>query len=200
MPPAENIAEGTDAAWCTFKTDEKGPYLGTYQVNASIRDMMTTLGIHVTKRGTNQTRQHLTNVYACDEHGKVPKGPEQDKIRFFRDGEIVPCVDGYVEATAHVMTAQGPRSILKRNDYIIEASVRFLITVPARMPDARKNAVVDDETIALIFAHAGGNGLGASRSQVHGRYEVTRLERISDNPWILKAPKGKKATDTEDED
>jgi hypothetical protein len=170
----------------TFFRDELGPYIGMYQLKACVRDMMTTLGITVSKRGSGNTRQHLFWLRACDEDGNIFEGEESLKLHFFRDGGFLEDVDGFVDKTAHVMTAQGPRSVLKRHDKMDKARLRFAILLPADIPKCRSTALLRDEEIVKIFAQAQNNGLGCSRSQGHGTFTLTRLEKLTDIPWVSK--------------
>ena len=180
----ETIEAETKRMHTTFFRDARGPYIGHYQIKAMIREMLSCLGITVQKRGSKQTFQHLLSVRACRENGEVYGGGRGLKLHFFRDGGIVGDVDGYVDKCAHVMTAQGPRSVLKRHDKMEKARLRFLVSVPAGVPKNRSTALIKDEEIQKIFLHAQNDGIGCSRSQGHGSFKLTRLEKITDNPWV----------------
>ncbi|NDC89746.1 MAG: hypothetical protein EB075_13290 [Bacteroidetes bacterium] len=180
----ETIEEEVERAHTTFFIDEAGPYIGNYQMKACIRDMCTTLGIFMQKRGSKQTFQHLLGIRACDHNGEPLPGEQGLRLHFWRDEEIVTEVDGWIEKTAHVMTAQGPRSVIKRHDQVFAATLRFLIMVPCNIEKNREKALIQDEEIAQIMLGAENNGLGCSRSQGHGTFRVTRLERVTNHPWI----------------
>jgi len=183
----ETIEAESERNHTTFFQDEHGPWIGEYQVKAMIREMMSCLGITMNKRGSKQTFQHLLTVRACDEEGNIVEGDQGLRLHFLRDGKVVSEVDGYVDKTAHLMTAQGPRSALKRHDKVVKASLRFALIVPAGLPKNRSTAILRDEEISKIFTHAQNDGLGCSRSQGHGSFKITRLERITDNPWVVAA-------------
>ena len=180
------VEEGVDRAHTTFFHDETGPWIGDYQLSACFRDIMTTTGMTVAKRGSKQTKQHLFAIRACDEEGTIidPEGPICQRLHFERDGDRLDSVDGFIEKTAHVVTAQGRRSVLKNHDYVESARLRFLIQVPANMPRCRSTALLRDKDIVQILSHAGNNGLGACRSQQHGKFFVEKCVRITDNPWV----------------
>jgi hypothetical protein len=180
----DTITEEVERAHTTFFIDEAGPYIGNYQMKACIRDMCTTLGIFMKKRGSKQTFQHLIGVRAADHDGNALRGEQGLRLHFWRDGEIVTQVDDWIEKTAHVMTAQGPRSVIKRHDYVTGATLRFLIMVPCNLEKNREKALIQDEQVVEIMLHAQNNGLGCSRSQGHGTFQVTRLERVTDHPWV----------------
>lgn len=189
LSPEQNIEEETQMAWTGFFTDERGPWIGTYQVKAMFREMLTTLGITVEKRGSKQTYQHLMEILACDVNRGMLKGPASSRLYLWREGQVVSEPDGSEERTGHVVTPQGPRSILKKHDYIAQASLRFLVSVPARMAEGRSTSVLGDREVARCLAHGGGDGIGCSRSQGFGTFDVVVLDRITDNPFVKRAPK-----------
>ena len=186
----ETIEEETQRMWTTFFQDAKGPYLGTYQVKAMLREMLSCLGIFMEKRGSKNQFQHLLSVHACDDEGNIygtQNGSDSEealRLHFYRDGKVLSDVDGFVDKTAHVITAQGPRSVLKRHDKVEKAKIRFAWILPARLPKNKEKAVIVDEEIAKILRFAGDDGLGCSRSQGHGSFTVTRCDKLTDNPWI----------------
>jgi hypothetical protein len=188
----ETIDDEVEQAHTTFFHDDEGPYIGNYQMKACIRDMLTTLGISVAKRGSKQTFQHQMGVRSCDEHGNIYPGEKGLRLHFYRNGQVVDKVDDWIEKTAHVMTAQGPRSIIKRHDRVLNATLRFVITTQANAPKNRSTALIKDDEVLRIMIGAQNNGLGCSRSQGHGTFEVINLERITNIPWLQggKAPDG----------
>lgn len=185
----DQLKEKTDQAWTGFFTDGSGPWFGTYAVKACLREMFTSLGITVKKRGSKQTYQHLMQVNACDQSGEVFSGEYKRRLHFYRkDGSPVTEPDTYIEMTAHVQTAQGPRSIIKRHDAINQARLCFVIEVAAKMPHQRGKAAFSDEDFALVLERAQGNGLGCSRSQGYGTFKVVAFRKLTDHPPALRAP------------
>jgi len=180
----ETIDDESKRMHTTFFRDEEGPYLGHYQIKAMIREMLSCLGIFVQKRGSKQTFQHLLSVRSCDEYGNIYKGKKGLRLHFYRHGKRIQEVDGFVDKCAHVMTAQGPRSILKRHDKMGVSRIRFALTVPSNLSKGRSTAILNDEIIQKIFFHAQNDGIGCSRSQGHGSFRLIRLERVTDNRWV----------------
>ena len=191
----DKVDEATERAWTGFFTDEKGPWIGCYQVEAMFRELLSSLGFTVERRGSKQTLQHLFDVWACDALGLAGEGVDAARLHFLRPEGVVSAPDGWIEMTAHVQTPMGPRSIVKRHDYIAGARIRFLLIVPALIAEARASAVIDDEVLARCLAHAGGDGLGCSRSQGFGQFKVVRFDKLTDNAWIRKKAGGKKKDD-----
>ena len=66
---------------------------------------------------------------------------------------------------------RGPRSILKRNDYIERPAIKFQVWVVKRAEMKRKELVE-------ILTLAQDNGLGACRSQGYGKFDVVALEKM----------------------
>ena len=180
----DTIEAESERMHTTFFRDRHGPYIGVYQVKAMIREMMSCLGITMKKRGSKQTFQHLLAIRACDGDGNILEGEQGLRLHFFRDGDVVPEVDGHLEMSANVATPQGKRSILKRHDKIDNASIRFAWTLPANARQNRSTALLKDKEVQEIMAHAQNDGLGAVRPLSHGTFTVTRLERVTDNPWV----------------
>ena len=196
----ETIEEESDRAWTTFFCDEKGPWLGTYQVKAGVREMMSCLGITVSSRGSKQSFQHLMYIESCDEDFN-PYRNEDDRpterslhIHLYRDGEILTDIDDHVTKTASVNTAMGKRSIIKNHDRILNATIRFLVHVPANLPQNRSTAMLRDREVCDIFGQLQTDGLGCCRAMGHGTFSLLRLERLTNNPWV----KGKKRPDSEE--
>ena len=171
----------------TFKTNDLGPYIETRQIKAMLREMMSTLGITVAKRGSKQTLQHLICVKSCADSGGEPDGVWVNQINFERgdDGAFVEEVDDHVEMCAHVMGPLGPRSLIKQHDRIYGSKIRFLIKVPANLPKSQSTAVTRDEEIQRMLAHAQDDGLGACRSQGYGKFRVIKLERTTNVRWLV---------------
>lgn len=181
----------TEKARTGFKSNDHGPYIEDRQVKAMIREMMSTSGINQSNRGSKQTFQHLLAVIACEDDGTPLEGARSQQINFWRDGDIVSEPDDYVEMCAQVVGPLGHRSIIKQHDRIVGATIRFLVRVPANLPQARSTAMLRDKEIVGVFAHAQNDGLGACRSQGYGKFWIVSLERRTNNPWV----KGKKRPD-----
>jgi len=184
----------TEKTRTIFKINKAGPYIEPRQVKAMIREMASTQGLFVQHRGLKQTFQHLIGVVAADEDGNPLDGPAGQQINFYRDGEVITEADDYVEMCAHVMGPQGPRSCIKQHERIVGATIRFCIRAPANLPKNRATATFKDEEVVKILTHGQEDGLGACRSQGHGKFWIVRLERLTNIPWVKggKAPGLKK--------
>lgn len=150
------------------------------QVKAMLKECGTTLDYFRLIRGFRQLVQHGVFV-------------EPAFIPLMRNGGMVTEPDGFEDRVVHVMTAQGPRSAIKRVDYLrAPAHVEFdvLVAEPnkavhwaqARSQSKKKEsgqALPDnwEEAWQQMWRLAQELGLGANRSQGVGKFNVTRFDR-----------------------
>jgi len=167
----EKISEEVDAdveaekTWVTFKKDENGLYLEDRNVKAMFREAFSVLGLFSGKGAI--ARKQLF------QHGFVIK---PWRIYFKRNGKLIREPDGFHERTIHVMTMLGPRSALKREDY-----VKPPVTVEFEVWIVKSRGVITEEHLrdALEVASE-AIGLGASRSQGFGRFKVVKFKSKKD--------------------
>lgn len=74
-----------------------------------------------------------------------------------------------IERPIHVMTRQGPRTALKRTDYVDDAKIVCELKV-------LNDGVITEPMLRFILDHAAENGLGTDRSQNQGVFEYTLTE------------------------
>ena len=161
----EYVKETEKGSWTTFKRDDTGIYLEPRQIRALIKESAFILELTKNVRGLRQRLQH----------GLVIK---PDRIYLQRDGGPVKEVDGQAEGPIHVMSPQGPRTALKRQDYVTAPMIEFMVRVV--------NPVGKDETLYLTEERLracfewgqDGIGLGASRSQDEGKFDIVRFEKV----------------------
>ena len=75
-----------------------------------------------------------------------------------------------IERPIHVMTAQGPRTALKRTDYVDDAKLTCVLKV-------LNDGVISEAMLRFILDHAEENGLGTDRSQNQGIFSYTLTKR-----------------------
>lgn len=154
----EHIQTVTEKCWNGFLCDDTGLYLPTRNVKAMLKECASVLGITKTKRGSKQILQHGFEVKG--------EGPAEQRVYL---GVKEPT--GYHDQAIHVMTAQGPRTALKRVDYVspprtIQFQVWCLKTQPA------ETRHIGRKELEQMFALGQENGLGADRSQGYGKFHV----------------------------
>lgn len=81
--------------------------------------------------------------------------------------------DKHLERPIHVITAQGPRTSIKRVEIVEGATINF--TVKRRR--GRDKQSVPETTLMAILDYAQSIGLGADRSQGFGLFEVISVEK-----------------------
>ena len=167
-----------------FFRDEHGPYLGFYAMKACLNDCIVSLGISKSKRGSKQTMQHGTIVQECDENGTPYGGARWKHLHFYDDDwNIVSTVDRTlrgslgIETCGHVVDANGPRSILKKSEFMEQRRMRFCIQI-YRLDNGRKGADLTETEVARALNAAQTNAVGGTRKLGHGTFKVTRFERV----------------------
>lgn len=138
-----------------FKRDDAGLYIESRQVKAMLKE--------------------CTNIlFAGVRWGKTKKGPKAfvaervfvnpDRIHLGADEP-----DGVDLLTAHLSGPQGKQSVLKQYEYVQGTEIEFEVMVA-------EDAISQDNW-AQVWILAQENGLGALRSQGHGRFDVEQWER-----------------------
>ena len=154
----------TDASWNGFRADERGLYIETRQVKAMLRECFTVQRLFVKRRGSKQIYQHGLEI----------KGAEHPRRIYLDRGEP----DGCDESPIHVMTPQGPRSALKRVDYVKGALLSFELWRYKTIPQETRH--IGEEALVAALTLAQENGLGADRSQGQGKFDVVGFEAQAD--------------------
>jgi len=159
----EAYKEGEEESSTTFKTDETGLYIEGRQVKAMLKEAGGRLGLGKSVKGERPSlKQDLHEALHVDE----------DAIHLMRDGQPLTVPDGCDARPIHVMTALGPRTSIKRTDYVEQPVITFTVRV-------LQNVGVKEEHLMQILAFGQDLGLGADRSQGHGKFTVTAFERIA---------------------
>lgn len=153
-------AEATaEPAVTTFKRDEHGLYMEDRQFKAMLKECGTILGYM--GKVPNPGRQRF-------QHGLFAGPP---RIRLMRDGKALTAVDGQDITPGSVMGPQGPRSIVQVKEYVEKVELTFTVRWAAKVP----RAIDWEQHLLPILALAQENGMGAMRSQSHGRFDVVEI-------------------------
>jgi hypothetical protein len=153
------VNEVAEKCWIGFPGDAEGLFVPARNIKAMLKQSASMLRITKTKVGSKQILAEGMEVKALD---------GSDKIRL---GVTEP--HGTEEKAIHVMTAQGPRTALKRQDYVEKPVLEFEIWVLKTAPG--ENRHVGEKDIVQILRHAQENGCGASRSQGDGKFDVVEF-------------------------
>lgn len=123
--------------------------------------------------------RECTNIlYAGERWGKTYKGPKSyvnERVffspQFISLGVTEP--DGVELQIIHAQTPQGPRHSLSYSEYVYQPTISFEMKV---LRDELK-----PQEWAELWELAQLEGLGASRSQSYGRFQLVTLEKVNDH-------------------
>jgi hypothetical protein len=153
-----------------FRRDESGvPYIEARQIKALIREAAQRLGIIKRVRGSRQVVQHDIHVRSCDGDQRLFCADD--------DGQLMANVSGADSRPISVMTPQGPRTSIKRFEFMRNPTIVFDVRVLA---GGIGDGLIDEEALTDILCVGEDLGLGADRSQGEGVYTVRKIERVED--------------------
>jgi len=160
------VNEVAEKCWNGFPEDAKhGLFVPCRNIKACLKQSAQLLGIYKNKRGSKQIMAEGMEVKGNEFEGR------SDRVYL---GKKMP--DGTDESAIHVMTAQGPRTALRRMDYVTKPTLSFEIWVLKTA--AQETRHIGEEQLVEILTHAQENGLGASRSQGEGKFNVIEFQKI----------------------
>lgn len=161
---AENV-ETEERMWTTFKRDAVGLYIETRQIKALLKE-----AVGETEMWKQQGLAGLKSRVGGAVFPKGQGGADQTRLYLFRNGTAVKDPDGFDETVGHVSGPQGKRSILKRKDYVLKPTIEFTLRVA--------NPRVKGEILRTLFEVGEELGLGADRSQEHGKFKVLEFAEV----------------------
>lgn len=134
-------------------------------------------GLFIEDRQIKALLKESTNIlFAGERWGQTKKGPRSfvaERV-FVKPGRIhlgVQKPHGVELIVGHVSGPQGKRSTLTYHEYVVKPVINFKLEVV-------RDELSQDQW-ADLWTHAQENGLGALRSQSHGRFDVTKWERTA---------------------
>ena len=145
-----------------FKRGEHGLYIEARQIKAALKENCNILYAgdkDFAKHANNPTRKGARSFLA----ERVFVAPEQIWL-----GRIE--ADGIEMVIGHVTGPQGPRSTLGYHEYVSQAEITFDVLVTR---DA-----IPEEWWPELWTQMEENGLGALRSQGHGRFDLLAWDRV----------------------
>ena len=151
--------ETEKATWVGFKHDEAGLYIEGRQVKAMLKEAASVLRVRFDIAAFKS--KVAERLYVTDQ--RIHLGVSEPT--------------GSDERPIHVQTPQGPRSALKRSDYVDNAQLKFTIkALDDPMKTIReKNKVLPSAYVPALLEYASENGLGADRSQENGKFSVDSI-------------------------
>jgi hypothetical protein len=160
---AEDLADITDEKaskqMVIFGRDDSGLYIEGRQVKAMLKEAGNIIkSIAPGEGGVKNLKSKVADqVFVSEE--KIPLGRDEP--------------DRVVERAIHVMTAQGPRTSIKRSEICDDVELQFTVR---RRKGADKMAVPEKVMLAILD-YAQTVGLGADRSQGFGQFKVLSVTK-----------------------
>lgn len=149
-----------DKVWVGFSRDEKGLFVRGANLRAHLKDCAGVVGPHA-KKGDVPDMPQVLNFRAKAVNAIYIK---QDRLHILNgDAQVVDKATGFRDATLSVMTAQGPRTCLKRVDYLQPAIIEATILLyPGE---------INRDWLMVLLDYGCVHGFGQDRSLQFGRYE-----------------------------
>lgn len=163
----DTVDEAAGKMWTTFKRDEQGIYIEGRQLKAAFKEAANILreALQKQEKKGDAKKSRFTALRA-----KLAESlfVEDERIYFVdtKTGEKVKEPSGTEERAINVMTAQGPRTALKRVDFVNPENIELRAKV--RYLDA---GIVDEDLVRTLIEFMGWNGLGADRSMGSGQFK-----------------------------
>lgn len=151
-----DFLEEEKKAWSGFKRDKKGLHLDSYQIKGMIKEVVKVLKLGRSVRGLLNLLTSGFFIYPA----RIYLGKDKP--------------DGFVEETAQIMGRMGPRSIVKRHDYVEKVNFSFEVWF-------FDTKVLNEETLKLILEAGQEVGLGTNRHEggEFGKFKIVSLARLT---------------------
>jgi hypothetical protein len=184
---AEAASETVDEGLCEFHRREGRPglWMPANNVKAMLKENWSVLGYRVEHRGSRGAMAEGVFVFGVD-------AKDKDWIRLSEKS----APDAVEVAVSHTTGPKGPVSSIKRHEYLLRPTVTFDIAMAVlavhepKKADAKKSESegdaetkskigrlkIPDDALARTLVHAAEHGLGACRSQGHGRFDIVSVE------------------------
>lgn len=151
-----------------FSEDDTGLFIPAYHVRAHLKDCAGVVGETLKNAGAPFTILQFRS--------KMVARLYVDGDRLYlrnADGDIIKERTGYRDATMNVLTAQGPRTCLKRVDYVDGAVLECVLLF-------HRGAGMLMDHIRGCLIYGATHGLGQDRSLQFGRYTFKIGEQLTD--------------------
>jgi hypothetical protein len=158
IDPLEEVSE-QDKVWVGFSRDAKGLFVPGGNVRAHLKDCAGVVG----KQAKNGKVPEMPKVLNFRAKAVESVYIKENRLHILNgQGDIAKEATGYRDATLSVMTARGPRTCLKRVDYIEPAVIKATILLyPGE---------ITRDWIDVLLTYGCVHGFGQDRSLQFGRY------------------------------
>lgn len=165
---AERVAKYEGLCEFVRREGKPGVWIPSNNVKAGLKENWGVLGLRMQVRGSRGALAEGLFVNGVDGQNTE----DRDWVKVGDD------ITGVMESVAHTVGPSGPVSSIKRNEYVVRPKIAFEIMI------ANANAVADkisDDELAQTLVHFGEHGLGACRSQGHGKFDIVSVEEVIEN-------------------
>lgn len=158
IDPLAEVSE-QDKVWVGFSRDDKGLFVRGANLRAHLKDCAGVVGPHA-KAGKVPDMSAVLNFRSKAVNAIYIK---EDRLHILNgDGSVATKATGFRDATLSVMTAQGPRTCLKRVDYLDPCTIKATILLyPGE---------ITRDWLKVLLDYGCVHGFGQDRSLQFGRY------------------------------
>jgi len=155
-------------SWCRFKRDETGPYIEGRCVKAALKEGANVIKSLVKVRGKNGEE---AGAKALKSKFAECVFVDEAKVYLLKDGKPIVGELETEERPVHAMTAQGPRTSLKRVDVAYGVNIAFTVMLA-------KTGAVSETALFSALTYLERGGLGSDRSQGRGTCRVVEVVKL----------------------
>ncbi len=158
----DDAEEELTKIWVGFASDDTGLFVPGRNIRAHLKDLAGVLAKPM-KAGSIPDLKELLNFRAKFVDSVYVK---EDRV-YIRNGDgVVKTASGFRDATLSVMTMRGPRTCLKRVDYIDDCHIVCTVQMLAY-------SEINLKHLEACLEYGCVHGFGQDRSLQFGRYEAT---------------------------
>ena len=152
---------------CEFhrRPGKDGMWLPTNNIKAGLKENWSVLGFRAEHRGTRKAIHEGVFVYS-----DVPADADPIERDYIFLGENP---DGVLTAPSHSEIRGETFTSIKRNEFLNRPTITFIVRIASELADK-----IPDDAFAKMMLHYAEHGLGASRSQGHGKFDIVSIEDI----------------------
>ncbi|HSD86086.1 MAG TPA: hypothetical protein VLB44_01180 [Kofleriaceae bacterium] len=145
---------------------KEGIWLPTNNLKAGLKENWSVLGYRKEYIGSRVSLAEAMFVYSI----QPPDAPSIERDYLYL-GEKA---DGIETSVCH-SDIQGVRmASIKRNEYLVSPTISFEMRIASEITHK-----LPDEALAAVILHMAEHGIGASRSQGHGKFDILGIEDIN---------------------
>ena len=164
------LDEEKERSMTGFKKDERGIFIGGYQIKAMLAESASLQEITVKKRGSKNTLREGLVVLGLDDKDEYT-GNNIYVLPYRQEA------DGVSSRTGHVSGPSGSRSIVSVSEFVQDVTLKFeLRLLSNRMIEKRDGKKFSPHDLKLCFAHARHLGIGGERKYQTGCFDIVKFE------------------------